>query len=795
MQTPDLSTTELLDSFRGLMDTMWVITPEENRVEILRDSMTPEWEGRVLDYSELCDTYMKSFIYMPDMDWWDEVLSLRALKQFCISGQKNRDFDMRFKNTHFGFEWHEAHVSRIAGNGDRPDRIMLTSRFANSDRKAAIVETAVQTEYDYVVYIEADKNSYVMYSSNDSTGTPLPPVASDDYEKEVAEFHRLYVPEEERDSLTQKLSIANAGAHLKNSGEYVIFCTVVENGERRDKKLRFSYFDRAKNIWLLTRTDVTEVRDEKRQRKELQEALQAARVASRAKSDFLSRMSHDIRTPMNAIIGMTTIATSYIGSPERVRDCLEKISVSSKLLLSIINEVLDMSKIESGRILLTEEEVNLADLVYGVVTMVQPQMQEKKLNFNIHINDIPNEIVISDMQRLQQLLVNLLSNSVKYTPTGGSILLEINEGPSETPGFRRYEFAVSDTGIGMQPEFLARVFDPFERANDQKIQPVQGTGLGLSICKSVTELMGGDIKVESVYGEGSRFTAIVYLKVEEEVLDQKHLAGLPVLVADDDEIVCRNTCRRLESMGMKPEWVLSGLEALEKTEAAHRAGQDYFALIIDLKMPGMDGIETTRRIRESLGFKLPIIVISAYDLSDQMDAAVSAGANDFITKPLFCSRLAYKLSQFLEDAPHEPGPAIQRTERQYVKKRVLLAEDNELNQEIAVELLSQLGITVETAENGRIAVEMVSRSPEGYYDLIFMDMQMPVLDGCGAAVEIRALPRSDIQTMPIIAMTANAFADDRRRTRDAGMNEHLDKPIDTARLSEVLHRWLKPGKS
>ena len=542
-------------------------------------------------------------------------------------------------------------------------------------------------------------------------------------------------------------------------------------------------------------TDVTELREMQKQLTEqkaaLQDALTAAEHANRAKSDFLSRMSHDIRTPMNAVLGMTKIGKKYVNNPERVMDCFQKIDVSSKLLIDLINEVLDMSKVESGQILLAEEEVNLAELVQGVVTMVQPLFQDKSLRFNTYVSGVIHETVVSDVQRLQQLVMNLLSNAVKYTSEGGSVSLEIRENPIGGTDTAHYEFIVSDTGIGMKPEFLSHVFDPFERAEDVKIQAVQGTGLGLSICKKIAEQMGGTIEVESEYGKGSKFIVSVYLKVQEEKIDDGELAGLPVLVVDDDVVDCDNTCERLEELGMIAEGVGDGRAALAKVVEAHAAFQDYFAVILDYRMPDLNGVETTRLIREKVGNDLPIIMLSAYDLSEQMETAKEAGANGFITKPLFRSRLAYKLKQFINGAAEEErlvaGPLIGGS---YEGRRILLVEDNAMNREIAVEILSETGVAVDTAENGQIAVNLVKDAPAGTYDLIFMDMQMPVMDGCTAAEHIRALKREDAKTLPIIAMTANAFADDRQKTKDAGMNGHLAKPIDMDQLRLVLEKWL-----
>ncbi|WP_321006847.1 response regulator [Hungatella sp.] len=513
--------------------------------------------------------------------------------------------------------------------------------------------------------------------------------------------------------------------------------------------------------------------------------------ANRAKSDFLSRMSHDIRTPMNAIMGLSSIARTHLNIQERLVDCLDKIDSSAKLLLSIINEVLDMSKVESGKITLSEEEVHLAELIHSVVSMVQPLVDEKQQQFQIHVNDIEHESVLGDVQRLQQLIMNLLTNAIKYTPTEGLIRLDIFEKPSNDPEKSCYEFVVEDNGIGMHSEFLTRVFEPFERADEKQIDAVQGTGLGLAICKSIAEKMGGSIQVESEYGAGSRFTASVTLRRSDGIADDEALRGLSVLVADDDEITCLNTCTRLEALGIRCEWVLNGQDAIKRASAMHESGRDYFAVILDLKMPELDGIETTQRLREVLGSRIPIILISAYDFSAYIDRAAAAGANDFITKPLFRSRLVSKLKQFL-DSESTVQPEVQtQTGSLFMGKRILLVEDNDLNQEIASEMLETLGITVEVAGNGKAALERFMESPPGYYDLIFMDMQMPVMDGCTSTRKIRAIERDDAKSIPIIAMTANAFADDRQKTAEAGMNEHLAKPINMEQLKRALDQWLK----
>lgn len=791
MNHKDLYPEELLNVLKNTVDTIWLISLEDYSVKILADSMMPGLVGLLLDFEQLEAVYLKNCVYPPDVEKWKEMLSASSLKEMAAKKCRKKVFEMRFCNEVFGFEWHQTFLDLLERE-EGAGHILLTSRHVNNFKKAGIIEKAVDTEYDYVVYIEADKNSYVMYTTNHETGTPVPPVASNNYEAEVSRFHRRYLPIEQQEDLTKQLSIAHVQPILEASGEYVLLCKVMENGVYRDKKMRFSYYDQNKNIWLLTRTDITEIREEKRQKELLQDALNAATAANRAKSEFLSRMSHDIRTPMNAIMGMTAIAGAHLEDQERIADCLGKINSSSRLLLSLINEVLDMAKVESGSIVLSEENIELPALIQNIVNMIQPMIDKKKQFFEAHILQVKNELVIGDSQRLQQVFLNLLSNATKYTRENGHILLEIREIPSHEPGLGCFEFSVTDDGIGMKPEFLKKVFEPFERADDETLIGIPGTGLGMAISRNIVEMMGGAIQADSTYGSGSKFTATVCLKLQDQPQwDMTSLAGLPILVVDDDKAVCQDVCERLNALGMNAKSAYSGKSAIEKIEAAHDGGEDYFAVIMDLRMPDMDGIETTRQIRTKIGSDIPVIMISAYDWSEYEDRARKAGVNGFIVKPLFQSRLIYKLKQLILKEParaQQVFPSLPYGD--YSQKRILLAEDNELNREIAEELLSSVNLTVESTENGWIAVEMVKSHPENYYDLIFMDMQMPVMDGCQAAREIRQLEKEGRKKIPIIAMTANAFADDIERTKQAGMDEHLSKPIDMELLSQTLARWL-----
>lgn len=550
-------------------------------------------------------------------------------------------------------------------------------------------------------------------------------------------------------------------------------------------------------IYLIVYIDITDITEQRvlqkkleEQSKQLKEALQFAEKANQAKSDFLARMSHDIRTPMNAIVGMTAIAAAHVDDKERVLDCLNKITGASKLLLSLINEVLDMSKIESGRLKLSEDEFNLGELLQDLVVMMQPEIKSKQHKLDIHVMGLLHENVVGDIQRIKQVLMNILSNAIKYTPENGRIMIGINEKQSEN-GIANYEFVFEDNGKGMKPEFLERIFQPFERAEDQSIRGIQGTGLGMSISHKIVRMMGGDIQVESQYGVGSRFTIHMPLQLREQPAAEKiGIDGLSVLVVDDDKVACQSTCNCLEEIGINSDWVCSGKEALELARRRHERDDEYFAVIMDLKMPDMNGIETTRLLRTAVGPDIPIIILSAYDIEEYETDAKKAGANAFVTKPLFKSKLIQVLRRFADHEEIQAPVPKKLSDADYSGKRILLVEDNELNREIAFEIIGSTGATIDTAVNGLDAVEKVSQSAEGFYQMILMDIQMPVMDGYEATRRIRTLARTDVSSLPIIAMTANAFTEDVAHAIEAGMDHHLAKPIDIAQLMGVLNKYL-----
>lgn len=597
-------------------------------------------------------------------------------------------------------------------------------------------------------------------------------------------------------------SVLNEHVPLMQKGESVHFVIQSKDKNGTDAWLQLNGecigWEGKEPVYLVVFIDITDITEQRElqkkleeQSEQLKEALDFAEKANQAKSDFLARMSHDIRTPMNAIVGMTAIAGAHVDDKERVLDCLNKITGASKLLLSLINEVLDMSKIESGRLKLSDDELNIGELLQDLVIMMQPEIRSKQHQLDIHLMGMQHENVIGDMQRIKQVLMNILSNAIKYTPDNGRILIRINE-KSFRDGIGYYEFVFEDNGRGMKPEFLSRICQPFERADDQDIVGIQGTGLGMSISHKIVQMMGGDILIESEYGKGSRFTINMPLRLrEQDATEAIDIPGMSVLVVDDDRIACQGTCNCLEDIGIRCDWVCSGEEAVEIARERSEKNDAYFAIIMDLKMPGLNGIETTRLLRAAVGPDIPIIILSAYDVEEYESDAQKAGANGFITKPLFKSKLIQVLKRFI-DKENVRGhiTPTKLSDADFSGKRILLVEDNELNLEIAVEIIGSTGVSIDTAVNGLEAVNMVSQSPEGFYQMILMDIQMPVMDGYEATRRIRTLERADVSGIPIIAMTANAFSEDVTNALEAGMNYHLAKPIDIVALMAVLDKYL-----
>ena len=525
----------------------------------------------------------------------------------------------------------------------------------------------------------------------------------------------------------------------------------------------------------------------------LSNAVAAAETANRAKSTFLSNMSHDIRTPMNAIIGFTTLALSNIDDKERVKDYLGKTLASSNHLLSLINDVLDMSRIESGKIHLEEVEVNLSDVLHDLKTIVSGQIFAKQLELYMDVMDVTDEDVYCDKTRLNQILLNLLSNAIKFTPAGGTVSVRVRQLAGQVRGCGQYEFRIKDNGIGMSPEFAKKIFEPFERERTSTVSRIQGTGLGMAITKNIVDMMGGTIEVQTAQGKGTEFTVCVPMRAQTEqrpVEKITELEGLKALVVDDDFNTCDSVTKMLVKVGMRAEWTLSGKEAVLRARQSIEMSDAYHAYIIDWRLPDMNGIEVTRRIR-SLNDDTPIIILTAYDWSDIEVEAKAAGVTAFCSKPMFMSDLRETLMSALGQKQTDAAQGLLPEKNADFKgKQILLVEDNELNREIAQEILREYGFLVDTAENGAVAVEKVSTAAPGSYDLVLMDVQMPIMDGYTATRKIRALDDPARATLPIIAMTANAFDEDRRNALESGMNGFLSKPIVIGDLVQELHKIL-----
>lgn len=527
-----------------------------------------------------------------------------------------------------------------------------------------------------------------------------------------------------------------------------------------------------------------------KQLRELDRAEKEAVQANRAKSEFLSNMSHDIRTPMNGIVGMTAIAMANIDDMDRVRDCLGKITLSSKHLLGLINDVLDMSKIESGKLTLNLNQISLHETMDSIVNIVKQQIEAKRQHFDIFIQNIQVEEVYCDSVRLNQVLINLLSNAVKFTPEGGVINVYLEQEDSTLgENYVRCHFRVKDSGIGMTPEFQKTIFDTFTREKKASVDRTEGTGLGMAITKCIVDAMEGTITLQSEPEKGTEFHVTVDL--EKAVTKEADMILPPwrMLVVDNNEALCLSAVSSLKEIGIDAEWAMSGRDAVELVKKRHQEGNNYEIILLDWKMPGMDGLETAREIRKLLGDDVPILIISAYDWSEIEKEAESVGIHGFISKPLFKSNLYLGLSRYMKS--DVSGEEVQEStdEQQFVGKRILLAEDNDLNWEIAEELLSDVGFLLERAENGRVCVERFEQSVEGYYDVILMDIRMPVMSGYEAAEAIRGLSRGDVN-LPIIAMTADAFSEDIEHCKECGMNEHVSKPIDVDRLLQILQKYL-----
>lgn len=763
------------------------------------------------DYTEIMEQYIDTQIAFEDRGKTRKFIDPEYLMQHL--NKKNNHIEIEYLNSWKEANrsvWNRVEIKLVSCKNDVPEFITINFLDITGEKREALrrqydnalLGFAISDSYDaiYEIGLEHDTMYRVLFDGKQVYRKKYPRRYSETIQKNAQEsihpdsreeYLRIMDLEYLRRQDDENQMETYFELQVKAEGERYEWMAFTLRRVIRDNSRRVLLF--SKNVDARKRKELENLEKEQKSREAIMEAYESANRANEAKSQFLSRMSHDIRTPLNAIIGMTAIAGTHLNDTERIKDCLGKISSSGKLLLNLINEVLDMSKVETGNISLNEEEFNLSDVLQNILEVVKPDLAAKSLEINVDIGCLQHERVIGDTLRLQQIFMNLFSNAIKYTPEGGKITLHICEKKANVNSVGCYEFIFEDTGIGMAPEFIPKIFDPFERAEDSRVSKVQGTGLGMAITQSIVRMMNGHIQVESELNKGTRISVTVFLKLpEREIESIAELEDLSILVVDDDKDVCENTCMMLNNIGMRGEGVFSGAEAVQKVEKAHNQNEDYFAVIIDWKMPEMDGIQTTRAIRSIVGPDVPVIILSAYDWSDIEAEAREAGVDGFIAKPLFRSRLVYTLKKFLPEAEGTSNGENSLNDTVFHKKRILLVEDNELNREIAAEIIGMTGAAVETAENGEEAVETVQAHAEGYYDLIFMDIQMPVLNGYDATRAIRRLEKSREKQVPIIAMTANAFMEDIQMAKDAGMNGHLAKPLDVDQLMVTMKQWMLP---
>ncbi len=614
------------------------------------------------------------------------------------------------------------------------------------------------------------------------------------YQKSMEQYIAHYVYEEDKEVLSQAVMPDKLITEL--SEKNICCVNYRTNGKRTEyfqlKIVRAGTWNKSRGIVLGFHSVDEEIRGEMEKKSLLEDALAQANRASKAKSVFLSNMSHDIRTPMNAIVGFTTLAITHIDYKEQVEEYLKKIKTSGEHLLSLINDVLDMSRIESGKMHLEEKPCSLPEVLHGLCNILQADVRAKQLELHMDTVDVLNEEIYCDKLRLNQVLLNLIGNSVKYTASGGVISMRVIEKMGAPEGYANYEFHIKDNGIGMSEEFVKHIFEPFEREENTTMSGIQGTGLGMAITKNIVDMMNGYIEVKSEQGVGTefivKFTFRLYSGMREPLVIPE-LKNCRALVVDDDFNTCDSVSYMLQQIGMRVEWTLSGKEAVLRTRQAVMRNDNFSVYMIDWLLPDMNGVEVTRRIRQEVGENVPIIVLTAYDWSNIEEEAKAAGVTTFCSKPLFLSGLRKCLNSVM--AAENKGELAASKESVCIKTgRILLAEDNELNQEIAMAILEDSGFTVEVAGNGKIAVEKLEASEVGYYQLVLMDVQMPVMNGYEATKAIRTLKNQDLATIPIIAMTANAFEEDKQEAIRCGMNGHIAKPIDVDVLFETLRKML-----
>ncbi|MDD3253082.1 MAG: response regulator [Lachnospiraceae bacterium] len=717
----------------------------------------------------------------------------RVLKAFD-QGDTQYSFDYQRKTQDGTIIWVNTTVKSYQNQQTKDIMSFMYTYDINEEKiKDGIIQAVSEIEHDFVAFVDLKNNRYLMYLGNKENG-PLPEKSSDDYMTTMTQTNREIVIAEDAERINHDMMPETIKKNLEKKRVYSTVCGIRHtDGGVRQKRIQYAYLDRLSEQVVITRSDVTELFNQQRQQHDmLQTALLAAEQANSAKSDFLSRMSHEIRTPMNAIIGMSTIAAQSIGDDAQVADCISKIGISSRFLLSLINDILDMSRIESGKVLLKNEKIPFEEFLNGINSICYNQAAAKNIDYENIVDASVEDYYMGDAMKLQQVIINILSNAIKFTPEHGKVSISVRQ-MKKQKNDAVLRFVINDTGCGITEEYLPHLFEPFSQEDSGTTAMYGGTGLGLAICKNLVAMMDGTIAVRSIKGVGSEFTIDVKLGITEETKTRYarkqhyNFAELKALVVDDDVVVCEQAVITLKEIGVKSEWVDSGHKAVARVKEKW-ANKEYFDLVlIDWKMPEMDGIETAKQIRKIVGPEVTIIIMTAYDWAAIEHEAKLAGVNLLMSKPMFKSSL---ISAFEKAFCEKQDETEIKQDFNFEGKRVLLVEDHPLNVEVAKKLLERKGFLVEHAENGVQAVEMYAKTPERYYDAILMDIRMPQMDGLQATTTIRHMSKGTAKTIPIIAMTANAFDDDVQKSKAAGMDAHLAKPIEPKQLFQTLYDFL-----
>ena len=800
-----LARQQLEDAFNGQMSFRNIV--EQNvasycRLNLSRNCLGPgiapcQEMDYLFAFKSVDEFFNSIYPFIPDSlqkQTYQSIFCRKNMIESFLAGKQHLELEHKSTVNSGRTEWVETHAN-IMKNPETGDIEALLYTFDTDDRKVTqlLFDKVVNSEYDYLSTIDIPNDIYKMYSHN-MNATSIP--------ESYGSYHQIclteavkQVSENTRKDYLHYLDPKNILKTLETTDQFSFnFETLEKDGSIRTRKMQLSYLDRDAKILCATRRDITDILAEEQRKAEiLKDALDAARQASTAKSDFLSRMSHEIRTPMNAIIGMTTIASQCIGDDKQVSECLSKIGISSRFLLTLINDILDMSRIESGKVLLKNERIPFEEFINGVNSICYTQAQAKDIDYESIVDAHLDDYYVGDAMKLQQILINILSNAVKFTPPGGNVTFRVREKKRMREN-AVLEFVISDTGCGMNDDFIPKLFEPFAQEHEDGINVYAGTGLGMAICKNFVDLMDGQIQVRSMPGIGSEFVVDVKLGITNESKLKRsskqpyNFSNLTSLVVDDDVAVCEQAVITLHEIGIKADWVDSGRHAIELVRKKWEAKQYFDLILIDWKMPELDGIETARQIRRIVGPDVTIIIITAYDWASIEQEAKKAGVNMLVSKPLFKSSLVSAFQKAFDQK--EEAAAVVEQVFDFTGKRVLLAEDHPMNAEIAQYLLKDKGMEVDHAENGIKAVEMFTLASPGYYDAILMDIRMPYMDGLQATISIRHLDKQDAKTIPIIAMTADAFDEDVTKAKQAGMNAHLAKPIDPKDLFTTLYHYI-----